>query len=395
MTTLALALFSCCIWAYLLCARGGFWRGAQRDDAQAPSESEDAPWPRVVAVMPARDEAEVIGASVGSLLRQDYRGRLTVIVVDDHSSDGTAAAACRAAAEGNASDRVTVLAAPSLPDGWTGKLWAVHHGVSQALSGSDPPDYLLLTDADIHYAEDTLTDLVRRGVGGRLLLTSLMARLHCQSFSERALIPAFVFFFQMLYPFAWVNRAERRMAAAAGGCMLVQRRALQAAGGIEAIRGELIDDCALARLLKPHGPIWLGLSVRVRSIRANASLSEIRRMVVRSAYAQLRFSPWLLAGTSAAMAVTYLAPPALAVLSSGAPQLLGALAWALMALALQPTLRLYALSPAWGLALPAIAAAYMAFTLDSAYQHLRGRGGAWKGRIHRPAPARAATGPGR
>ncbi len=395
MTTLALALFSGCIWAYLLCARGGFWRGAQGDDAQAPSEGEDAPWPRVVAVMPARDEAEVIGASVGSLLRQDYRGRLSVIVVDDHSSDGTAAAARRAAAEGNGSDRVTVLSAPSLPDGWTGKLWAVHHGVSHAQSGSDPPDYLLLIDADIHYAEDTLTDLVRRGVGRRLLLTSLMARLHCQSFSERALIPAFVFFFQMLYPFAWVNRAERRTAAAAGGCMLVQRRALQAAGGIEAIRGELIDDCALARLLKPHGPIWLGLSVRVRSIRANASLSEIRRMVVRSAYAQLRFSPWLLAGTSAAMTVTYLAPPALAVLASGAPQLLGALAWALMALAFQPTLRLYALTPAWGLALPAIAAAYMAFTLDSAYQHLRGRGGAWKGRIYRPAPARAATGPGR
>ena len=270
----------------------------------------------------------------------------------------------------------------------------MNHGVAHAQSGSDPPDYLLLTDADIHYAENTLTNLVRRSLDGRLVLTSLLARLHCRSFAERALIPAFVFFFQMLYPFAWVNRPERRIAAA-GGCMLIERRALQAAGGIEAIRGELIDDCALARLLKPRGPIWLGLSTRVASLRANASFAEIRRMVARSAYAELNFSPWRVALTVLAMAVTYLAPPLLVVLGSGAARGLGALAWGLMALSFQPTLRFYAVNPAWGLALPVIAAFYTAFTLDSAYQHLRGRGGAWKGRIHRPGSARPAAGPTR
>lgn len=389
MTLLAIAALSCATWAYLLAARGGFWRATQRDDAGTPNAADESPRPRVVAVIPARDEAALISATLGSLLRQDYRGSFAIIVVDDHSSDGTAAAA-RAAAGG--SGRLTVLSAPSLPEGWTGKLWAMHHGIDHARALPDPPDYLLLTDADIHYAEGVLAALVRRAVGADLVLASLMARLHCQSLAERALIPAFVFFFQMLYPFAWVNRADRPTAAAAGGCMLVQRRALEAAGGVEAIRGELIDDCALARLLKPHGRIWLGLTERVRSVRAGAGFAEIRRMVARCAYAQLRFSPWRLGAVAAAMIVTYLAPPALALFGSGPTQLLGALAWALMALAFQPTLRLYAVSPAWGLALPAIAATYLAFTFDSGYQHLRGRGGAWKGRIHREPPAAADSG---
>lgn len=389
MTALSIALFSCAIWAYLLAARGGFWRAAQRDDARlAAAPPEGMRWPRVVAVIPARDEAAVIARSIGSLLRQDYRGRFEVIVVDDHSCDGTAAAARQAAAEAKASARVSVLAAPGLPEGWTGKLWAVHHGISHAQALPDPPDYLLLTDADIHYADDTLSELVLRSIGDRQVLTSLMAKLRCQSLAERALIPAFIFFFQMLYPFTWVNRADRQTAAAAGGCMLVQRQALQSAGGIESIRGELIDDCALARLLKAYGPIWLGLTERVQSVRGNASLADIRHMVARCAYAQLRFSPWRLAGVTAAMMLTYLAPPALALFGSGAPQLLGALAWAQMALAFQPTLRLYAASPWWGLALPAIATTYVVFTLDSAYQHMRGRGGAWKGRIHRGTSAR-------
>jgi hopene-associated glycosyltransferase HpnB len=395
MTALLVAALCCTIWACLLAARGGFWRAAQRDDLPLPPAPDDAPWPGVVVVIPARDEAALIGHAVGSLLRQDYRGRLSLIVVDDHSTDGTAAAALQAAAAASDCDRLTVLAAPSLPDGWTGKLWAVHHGVSHAQADPDPADYLLLTDADITFATDTLTDLVRRSGHGRLVLTSLMAKLRCQSLAERACIPAFIYFFQMLYPFAWVNRPDRRRAAAAGGCMLVARAALQAAGGIEAIRGELIDDCALARLLKGLGPIWLGLTERVRSIRPNASLTGIRHMVARSAYAQLRFSPWRLAGTTAAMIVTFLLPPALALLGSGAPQWLGVLAWALMALSMQPTLRFYAVAPAWGLALPVIAAAYVWFTLDSAYQHRRGRGGAWKGRVHRAASAPAAAGPGR
>jgi len=391
MTALLIASVCCLVWVYLLAARGGFWRAAQRDDARPTTSAENVPWPSVVAVIPARNEATVIGGTIGSLLRQDYRGRLAIIVVDDHSTDGTAAAARHAAAAGSASHRVTVLAAPALPDGWTGKLWAVHHGVNQAQALPESPDYLLFCDADIHYADETLTELVRHAVRDGLLLTSLMAKLHCQSLVERALIPAFIFFFQMLYPFAWVNRADRATAAAAGGCMLVHRRSLQAVGGFEAIRGELIDDCALARLLKDHGPIWLGLTERVHSVRAYASLAEMRRMIVRCAYAQLRFSPWLLAGATAAMIITYLAPPALALFASGAAQLLGALAWAQMALALQPTLRLYALSPWWGLALPVIAATYVVFMLDSAYQHRRGRGGEWKGRVQRGTSAREVS----
>jgi hopene-associated glycosyltransferase HpnB len=395
MTLLLTAALGCAIWAYLLVARGGFWRNIPPADAAMPPAPHDAPWPRVIAVIPARDEAALIGQTVGSLLRQEYRGSFALIVVDDHSTDGTAAAARQAAVASGQSDRLTVLAAPSLPDGWTGKLWAVNHGVVQAQAGSDPVDYLLLTDADITFAADTLTSLVRRCVADRLVLNSLMAKLRCQSLVERAFIPPFIFFFKMLYPFAWVNRPDRHTAAAAGGCMLVQRATLQAAGGIEAIRGELIDDCALARLLKGHGAIRLALTEGVRSSRANSSLADIRNMVARSAYAQLRFSPWLLAGTTVGMTVTFLMPPALAFLAGGAPQWLGLLAWAFMALALQPLLRFYAVAPTWGLAMPLIAAMYVAFTLDSAYAHWRGRGGAWKGRTYRAGSARAAPGQGR
>ena len=383
MIQLSIAMLSCAAWIYMLAARGGFWRAAQRDDARETPAPEVIAWPSVVAIVPARDEASSIGETISTLLRQDYRGSFSVIVVDDHSADDTGAVALRAAAAANASGRVVVLAAPNLPDGWTGKMWAVHHGISHAQGLRVAPEYLLLTDADIQYADDTLTNLIQRAVRRRFILTSLMAKLRCVSFAERALIPAFIFFFQMLYPFAWVNRAGSKTAAAAGGCMLVENRTLQAAGGIEAIRGELIDDCALARLLKRHGPIWLGLSKRAHSVRAYTSIRDIRSMIARCAYAQLQFSPWLLAAAVAAMTVTFLVPPFMTVFGGGVPQLLGALAWAQMALAFQPTLRFYGVSPWWGIVLPAIAAVFLLFTLDSAFQHLRGRGGEWKGRVHR------------
>ena len=381
-TALGIAALSCAIWVYLLAARGGFWRATTRDDTAVTALAKSIVWPRVVAVIPARDEAEVIGGTVESLLRQDYRGGFSVVIVDDHSCDDTADIARRSAALSGASDRLTVLAAPMLPPGWTGKLWATQHGIRHVEARPGGSTYLLLTDADIRFADDTLTELVSRAVRQRLVLTSLLAKLRCVSLPERAFIPAFVFFFQMLYPFPWVNRADRRTAAAAGGCMLVDREALETAGGLDAIRSELIDDCALARLLKPHGPIWLGLSRRIESARAYRSLGEIRRMIIRCAYAQLRFSRWWLAVSTLAMIVTYLAPPVLALFGSGMTQLLGALGWTLMALALQPTLRFYGLSFWWGLALPVIGAAYLVFTLDSAFQHLRGRGGEWKGRVH-------------
>jgi len=382
MITLLSACFALGAWIYLLVARGGFWRAAENDDATLAVPEHFERWPRVIAVVPARNEADNIAQSVTSLLRQNYRGDFSIVVVDDESSDDTAAIAQNAAREHSASNRFTVLAAPPLPGGWSGKLWAMNHGVAYARALPEPPDYLLFTDADICFTNDALTQIVLRALRGNLVLASLMARLRCKSFAERALIPAFVFFFQMLYPFAWVRHVERATAAAAGGCMLVHLQALDAAGGIEAIRNEIIDDCALARLLKRRGPIWIGLTRRAASIRAYGNIDEIRRMVSRSAYAQLGYSPWMLACTLAAMALIYVAPPLFALFSHGAPQVLGALAWASMTLAFQPTLRVYEVSPLWGIGLPVIALAYLGFTIDSAWQHARGRGGLWKGRTH-------------
>jgi hopene-associated glycosyltransferase HpnB len=250
-----------------------------------------------------------------------------------------------------------------------------------AMALPQPPDYLLLTDADIVHAPDSVTRLVAHAEAKSLVLTSLMVKLRCESFAERASIPAFIFFFQMLYPFSSVNRPQSKVAAAAGGCMLVRADVLRKAGGIEVIRGALIDDCALAKALKAHGPIWLGLTERVHSIRPYPAFADIRRMVVRSAYAQLRYSPLLLLGTVAGMVLTYFVPPLLAIFGSGAARILGLTTWLLMFIAYQPTLRFYRLSPLWGIALPAIALQYLLFTLDSAYQYVRGRGGSWKGRV--------------
>jgi hopene-associated glycosyltransferase HpnB len=365
------------IWLYLLAGRGAFWLGRERDD-EGPEWA--GRWPAVVAIIPARDEAECVGKTIGSLLRQDYPGEFSVILVDDQSRDGTAGVAREAAASLGAGGRLTVLDGRSLAAGWTGKLWAQHQGVEFAEQLPVPPQYLLFTDADIVYAPDALSRLVARAQRGGFVLTSQMVMLRCKSLAERIFVPAFVFFFQMLYPFAWANDPRRATAAAAGGCMLADRVALQAAGGMAAIRTALIDDCALAKLLKRRGPIWIGLTERVHSIRAYPSVADIRRMVARTAYAQLGYSPLLLAGTVCGLTLTYLAPVALSLFARGLPQFLAIVAWLAMAMAFQPTLRLYRCSMLWGLALPAIAAAYMAFTVDSAYQHARGRGGMWKGR---------------
>jgi hopene-associated glycosyltransferase HpnB len=365
------------IWLYLLAGRGGFWRAAERDE---PAPAGQGPWPAVAAIIPARDEAECVGETITSLLRQDYPGEFSVILVDDQSRDGTAQVARDAAAALGAAHRVTVLPGRQLPAGWTGKLWAQHQGVE--LAGSVPrlPAYLLFTDADIVYGADVLRSLVARAQVRSYVLTSLMVKLRCKSLAERVFIPAFIFFFQMLYPFAWANDPRRATAAAAGGCMLVRREALREAGGMETIRGALIDDCALAKRLKARGPIWIGLTDAVSSVRAYPAISDIRRMVSRTAYTQLNYSPLLLGGTILALALTYLVPVGMAVFARGLPQVLGIMAWLLMAFAFQPTLRFYCVSRFWGLALPIIAAIYMAFTIDSAYQHVRGRGGMWKGR---------------
>jgi hopene-associated glycosyltransferase HpnB len=371
------------IWIYLAAGRGGFWRLGERDgDGPLP-----AVWPDVIAVIPARDEADGVGQTVGSLLRQDYPGSFSLILVDDESADGTADVARRAAAACGPIDRLTIIAGAALPAGWTGKLWAMKQGVDRASAMA--PEFLLLTDADIVFAPDALRRLVSQSLSEGLALSSLMAKLRCESLAERALIPAFIFFFQMLYPFSWVNDRRRATAVAAGGCMLARREALQAAGGVEAIRGSLIDDCAMARILKKRGPIRLGLSERVASIRPYPTMTEIRRMVVRSAYAQLRYSPLLLAVALAGLTLVFVVPVLAALFGHGATQIIGLLAWVIMAVAFLPTLRFYGLSPLWGPILPAIALAYLAFTLESAYQFIRGRGGLWKGR----ARSRAAEAP--
>jgi hopene-associated glycosyltransferase HpnB len=362
------------IWLGLLLAHGKFWTADQRDDRDIPPEP--ASWPSVVAVVPARDEADVIARSIGSLLAQDYAGEFRVILVDDSSSDGTAAVAAAEAGRLDRGERLQVLAGEPLPASWTGKLWAVHQGTLEAETLQ--PKYLWLTDADIGHAPDNLRSLVARAEAKGLVLTSLMAELHCRTLPERFLIPAFVFFFQMVYPFARVNRPGP-VGAAAGGVMLADREALKRAGGIAAIRKALIDDCALGALMKQQGPIWLGLTHRATSLRPYETIGQIGRMVSRSAYAQLDYSPLKLIGVVLGMGLVYMAPIA-AILYGGAPAALGLATYLLMAFSFQPMLRFYRVSPLWGLALPAIGLAYTVFTVQSAVQMWRGKGGLWKGR---------------
>lgn len=365
---------SLAVWMVLLFAHHGFWLTAERDTRDVPEEP--AVWPEVAAIVPARDESDVIAASVSSLAGQDYGGPLRIIVVDDSSGDGTGQVV-------RALDlsQVEVEAGLPLAAGWTGKLWAVSQGIERAGSS---PRYLWLTDADIVHAPDTLRTLVSRAEAGGLSLVSLMAKLRCESLAERMLIPAFVFFFQMLYPFARVN-SPSGLGGAAGGCMLVNRQSLETAGGIREIRNALIDDCALGALLKRRGRIWLGLTERSQSIRRYDDFKAVAAMISRSAYAQLGYSPFLLLATIVGLALVYAAPPLLAILGSGFPRLAGASAWVLMAIAFQPMLAFYRRSWLWGLALPAIAAFYAGCTLLSAWQHVRGRGGTWKGRVQTAA----------
>ena len=318
----AIACLPLLIWAYLVVGRGGFWLARERDDRGEPPEP--AMWPAVTAVVPARDEADVIARSIGSLLAQDYPGTLRVILVDDNSSDGTARAARDAADALPHGQRLTVVSGAPLPAGWTGKLWAMKQGIAAAAAeDAEPPEYLLLTDADIAHAPENLRRLVARAEAGGLVLTSLMAKLSCVTGAERLLVPAFVYFFDMLYPFAWVNDARNRLAAAAGGCMLARADALEAAGGIAAIRTAIIDDCALGAVMKKQGPIWLGLTERATSLRPYVTVGEIGRMISRSAYAQLNYSPLLLAATLAGMVLTYLAAPLVAIFAPNPWRLVG------------------------------------------------------------------------
>lgn len=388
------------IWLYLLIGHGRFWRADQRLDAAqdpllAPDTNEcgtaelGGRRPRVVAVVPARNEADVVADAVASLLLQEAPSLDRLYLVDDRSEDGTADAARQGARNADAlkpgaADRLTVLTGQDRPAGWTGKMWAVHQGVRAALEHAPHPDLLLLTDADIQHDRGLLTALTRKVEEDGVVLASLMVKLHARTMIERFLIPAFVFFFQMLYPFPRVNAPRDPMAGAAGGCMLLRTKDFLAAGGIPAIRGEIIDDCALGRAMKRQGPIFLGLTESARSLRPYTGLGAIWKMVARTAFTQLGYSPLLLAGTILGLIATYLSAPFALVWGVGTadpgPLALGLLTLTMMVVAFRPTLRLYGQGFAWALSLPAIALLYLAMTLDSARRHWLGRGGEWKGR---------------
>ncbi|AOX02213.1 glycosyl transferase family 2 [Moorena producens PAL-8-15-08-1] len=449
---LAITVLSLGIWIGLLGFRGQFWRADQRlviEKFPTRSLGQGESLPKVCAVIPARNEAELLPTTLRSLLAQDYAGCLTVIVVDDQSTDQTATIAQALAQESNQSSerfQLEVLSGQELPPGWTGKLWALEQGIRHGQQQTPAPDYFLFTDADIDHDPANLRQLVTKAEMEHLDLVSLMVLLRCQDFWERLLIPAFVFFFQKLYPFAWVNNPTKSTAAAAGGCILISHQALNRIGGIEVVRQALIDDCALAQAVKSSnttsfaplapqraiprwgeqnsqspfrcapprasksplgrtaklgdlggfsktnqqspgfGGIWLGLSQSTRSLRPYPSLASIWNMIARTAFTQLEYSPWLLVGTVMGMILIYLVPPIGLIVSVLTGHWLNAIAslvtWLLMALAYLPTLRLYQCSPLLGFCLPGIGLLYTLMTIDSAWRHWQGRGGGWKGRVY-------------
>ena len=333
-------------------------------------------------VIPARNEADGVGECVGSLLRQDYRGLKSVVLVDDESTDGTADVARRAAAACGAADRLTIVPGTPLPKGWTGKLWAMRQGIAAAMASETPPDYLLLTDADIVYEPHVLSWLVAHACAKDLVLASFMVSLRCQTAAERGLIPAFIFFFQMLYPFSRVNRPADATAAAAGGCMLVQGRRA-ATGGRDRCDPQRPD-----RRLRARRPSQGQGADLARPDVAGAQPARISPLVGRRAHgvadglcATALFAAdagWNgrrpHARLSRAAALPRCSAPASPAASASPP----GRSWRWRS---SRRLRFYRLSPWWGFALPAIAAAYLVFTVQSAIASIRGKGGLWKGRF--------------
>ncbi len=376
-TTAALALL---IWLYLLLAHGRFWQSGPELALARPIAA-----PAVAVVVPARNEAAPIGRTLRSLLAQDYAGPLRIVVVDDASTDGTGAIARAIPLPSVAALNrgLAVLDGKPRPPGWSGKLWAMAQGIAAA----EAADLFLLTDADIVHHPHHVATLVAQAERADLDLVSEMVALACDTPAEHALVPAFVFFFQLLYPFAWVNDPLRATAAAAGGTMLIRRRSLQRIGGVASVRSALIDDVALAAAVKRGGRIWLGHAGLARSVRAYPTAADIWRMVSRTAYVQLRCSRLLLIGTVLAMALTFLLPPFAALFGHGPARWFGWLAWGAMAAAYQPTLHRYRRSVLWAPCLPAIATFYLAATIGAAVNHHLGRGVSWKGRAYQGAGA--------
>jgi hopene-associated glycosyltransferase HpnB len=364
-------------WLYLFFFRGNFWQLEEETADPGPLKR----WPRVISIVPARDEAETISRAVASLARQDYPGEFSIIVVDDHSSDGTSDLARKARDESPA-DRIAVHAAADLPRGWTGKVWAMNEGIAAA---GKPAEYFWFVDADIVQGPDTVRRLVVRAETDSLDLASLMVLLQAKSWPERLLIPSFIYFFLMLYPPRWISNPQSRVAGAAGGCLLLRHTALERVGGMAAIRGEVIDDCALARRVKKSGgKIWLGLTRRSVSLRGSASFGEIRDMIARTAFTELRYSVVLLLATLAGLFVAFLLPWVLFVAYPGEAWLLVDTTVALTAATYLVTVKFYGLSWPWALTLPLAALFYAYATGVSAVRYWLGRGGQWKGRAQAP-----------
>lgn len=382
---IAAGVLSLLIWAYLVLARGGFWRIYPAASRTISAENRDQGSPaRIAVIIPARDEADVVGRAVRSLLQQTGPNTIQIFLVDDASTDGTAQSARAAAAAETQAQNLTVVPGSPLPSGWSGKLWAMQQGIEQA--AKPEPDFFLFTDADIEHAPDSLATLISIAQAGPYDMASFMVKLHCQSVAEKLLIPAFVYFFFKLYPPAWIANPHRSEAGAAGGCILIRPTALEKAGGIHAIRQEVIDDCSLAARVKGNGGrLWLGASATTCSIRPYEGFSGIGRMISRSAFNQLRHSNLLLLLSMVGMAVTYLLPSLLVFAALHmAPAALGGAAWLLMVLTYWPVLRLYRLNPLWSLALPVAAVFYVGATFHSAWKYWMGRGGEWKGRFQDP-----------
>ena len=380
---MALAVLSLAIWILLTFFRGAFWQLRPFDDDLAAPVLPKI-WPRIAVILPARNEAETIARTLEGLGAQKYPAELRIFVVDDHSEDETTAEAQRVVRERGLGDRVTILQAISLQPGWTGKLWAMQQGIEA--SAAFAPDYFWFTDADIVHAPDTLVRLVSRAENERRDLVSLMVLLQARTLPERLLIPPFLYFFLTLYPPRWIAQPNAHTAGAAGGCVLLRRSALERIGGLSAIRGEVIDDCSLARAVKrTGGAIWMGLTRKSVSLRAYGTFAEIRDLIARTAFTQLEYSLLLLMGTILAMFLTYLVPVVLVFNAEPTVWRVSFVTWALMTVTYLPTVRFYKASPLWALTLPAAAAFYSYATGLSAVRYWLGRGGQWKGRAQAPA----------
>ena len=373
---IALAGLSLIIWLLLKFFRGGFWRADQFLSQSGWLRK----WPAVVVIIPARNEEQTISDAVTSLAEQDYPGSIHIVVVDDESSDATQSLV------GNWPN-LHVIQGVALPKGWTGKLWAVQQGLNYVKAHLPSATFILMTDADIKHGRKNIRELVFKAESESLHLVSLMVMLRTKSFWEKLLIPAFVFFFQKLYPFSWVNDPKKKTAAAAGGCILIRRQTLVPADSLKTVRDHLIDDCAIGKEIKARGPIWLGITKETHSLRAYQSLQDVWNMVTRNAFRQLGYSSIALIVTVVGMVLTYLVPPITLfygfINNHYAVAFIGGLAWIIMSLAYMPTLRYYGEKSWWVFWLPVAATLYTLMTFSSALRHWQGHGSVWKGRVYK------------